>query len=308
MKTKHSIDMACPPELAFRIGLDVSRWPEIFPPCLCAKVLEETDTRQKIALTARANNGVFSWESVRSIDRQHRLISFAQSKPSPLVRSMHGMWSFEKTATGCRVTLTHDFEIAEDVSGVVEGVNTHEEAARFMMKTVETNSMKELAAIGARVEREKWRHEFQEALVIKQPPGLIMRLLGDAASWPWLLEHCDGVDMLYNDGSFQEFVMVVRVGEREERIRSIRVLSKDRIEYFQPEPPPALREHRGRWTVVESPEGVEVVSWHEVVLNPLYWADKDIDAAKRQVEAAINRNSLGTMKAIQGKLAATTRA
>ncbi|MBB4285704.1 aromatase/cyclase [Roseospira goensis] len=302
MKTDHSIDVACPADPAFRVGLDVSRWPEIFPPCLAARVLEETDTRQKIALTARANDAVLSWESERAIDRDNRRISFAQSKPSPLVQFMKGTWRFEPSDAGCTITLTHDFEIADSVAGIVEGVTTREEAADFMMRSVETNSRKELAAVAARLERERWRHAFAESLVLTQPAALVFRLLRDAACWPWLLPHCTGMEVLYDDGTYQEFVMVVQVGETEERIRSVRIVSADRIDYFQPAPPPALTEHRGRWTVTETEAGTEVVSWHEVVLSPAFWAGKDPEEAKHTVETAINRNSLGTMQAIAAKL------
>lgn len=309
MKTDHSIDVACPPDPAFRVGLEVNQWPEIFPPCLAAEVLEETETRQRIALTARANDTIFSWESERAIDRGRRRISFSQSKPSPLVRFMNGTWSFEPTEAGCTITLTHEFEVADAVSGVVEGVNTPEEATRFMLQSVETNSQKELAAVAARLERENWRHVFEESLVIRQPAAVILSLLQDAGSWPWLLPHCTDVQMIYDDGTYQEFIMVVQVGDQEERIRSIRVLSEDRIEYFQPAPPPALREHRGRWTLTEGAEGVEVVSWHDVVLNPDFWAGKkDREAAKLHVEGAINRNSLGTMQAIITKLEGSNHA
>ena len=308
MRTDHSIQVAWPADQAFRVSLEVNHWPEIFPPCLAAKVLEETDTRQRIALTARANDRVFSWESVRVIDRDRRQISFFQSKPSPLVRFMNGTWSFEPENAGCLITLTHDFEVADSVTGVVEGVGTREEATRFMLGTIEANSRKELAAIAARLERDFWRHTFEESLIIRRPAELVSRLLQDAASWPWLLPHCNDVRMIYDDGAFQEFVMVVQVGEKTEVIRSIRVLSPNRIEYFQPEPPPALREHRGRWTVTERPDGVEVVSWHDVVLNPEFWSGKDPQAAKHQVETAINRNSLGTMQEIAAKLEGTNHA
>ncbi|MBB4266505.1 aromatase/cyclase [Roseospira visakhapatnamensis] len=309
MKTDHSIEVACPADPAFRVGLEVAHWPEIFPPCLAAKVLEETEDRQKIALTARANDTIFSWESERAIDRERRQISFSQSKPSPLVRFMNGTWRFEPKDAGCVITLTHDFEVADRVSGVVDGVSTREDAAKFMLDSIETNSRKELSAVAERLERERWRHVFEESLVIRQPIALISRLLRDAASWPWLLPHCTDVQVIYDDGRYQEFVMVVQVGDVEERIRSVRVLAPDRIEYFQPAPPPALREHRGRWTLTEGPDGVEVVSWHDVVLNPAFWADKkEREAAKQHVEAAINRNSLGTMQAIVAKLEGSNHA
>src|SRR5208337_1096442 len=94
MKTDHTIEVGCDIETAFHLCLDVANWPEVFPPCLDAKVLTETETSQHIALTAKANGNVFSWESKRQIDRNKHRIEFFQAKPSPLVKFMKGSWSF----------------------------------------------------------------------------------------------------------------------------------------------------------------------------------------------------------------------
>ena len=99
--------------------------------------------------------------------------------------------------------------------------------------------------------------------------------------------------------------MEVQVGDATESIRSIRILGEDCIDYFQPAPPPPLKEHRGRWTVTECKDGVEVTSWHSVVLSPEFWKNATIEEAKLKVEMAINKNSLGTMQAILNKLEST---
>lgn len=302
MKTIHSIDVACHADEAFAMGLRVDAWPDIFPPCLAARVLDETETEQVIALTARANDTVLSWESTRRLDRAARSISFVQSKPSPLLSSMAGAWSFTPLETGCRIDLSHEFEIAEAVAGLVGGVETRADAERFMADAVETNSHRELAAMAGALERAHWRGEFEESLLIRAPLALIHRLLREASEWPSLLPHCEGVDVTYDDGVFQEFVMIVKVGEMREEIRSIRVLSDTEISYFQPTPPPALVEHRGRWTLRETADGVAVTSWHDVVLAPAFWGETPPADALAKVADAINRNSMGTMKAIAAKL------
>lgn len=305
MKTDHSIEVECPPQTAFEFALDVTRWPEVFPPCLDAEVLEQSLSNQTISVIAKANDQVFAWQSTRHIDRKGLRITFSQAKPAPLVAYMKGAWSFKPRAGGCVVTLSHDFEIKESITDSVAGVATRDQAVQLMTKSVEDNSTRELLAIKKELERDLWKHEFSKTLLIKHSKTAIYKLLRDAANWPWLLPHCNAVDMLYEDNSYQEFKMNVQVGDKKEAIRSVRVLHPDRIEYFQPAPPPALKEHQGRWTLRETSEGVEVVSWHAVVLNPDFWRDVSREEAKQKVETAINKNSLGTMEAIRNKLGGT---
>lgn len=302
MKTNHTIEVECSPEKAFEACLNVDRWVDIFPPCLDSRILEETEESQTIFLTAKANERVFSWESTREIDRQGRSISFSQSVPSPLVHYMDGHWSIEPKKGRCLIMLSHEFEIKEDINGLVEGVGNKSEALAFMLRAIENNSTRELAALKKALECDLWRHEFSESLTIDHSKPAIYQLLSDVTHWPWLLPHCNNIEVLYDDHCYQEFVMEVQVNEKIERIRSVRILHPDRIEYFQPAPPPALKEHQGRWKLVETENGVEVESWHSVVLNPEFWACKDMNEAKEIVENAINANSLGTMKAIAGKL------
>lgn len=302
MKTNHAIEVQCGADAAFALCVDVSGWPSIFPPCLDAKVIAETDTQQTIALTAKANDQIFSWQSTRQIDRKARRIGFEQARPSPLVKYMKGEWSVNQAGPTCIINLAHEFEVADDVANRVPNVSTQGEAMAFMVDTVENNSAKELASIKKELERSFWRHEFSEAMLIQHSPGAIFKLLRDASNWPWLLPHCEGVEMIYEDPHYQEFIMRVRVGGIEERIRSIRALRPNLIEYFQPTPPPALKEHQGRWILRETEAGVEVTSWHSVILNEAYWQGFSVDEAKQKVETAINRNSLGTMRAIAEKL------
>ena len=305
MKTTHAVEVECNPDSAFNLCMNVARWPDVFPPCIQASILEETDTSQTIALTAQANNKIFSWESKRRIDRAGRIIGFSQSKSSPLVERMDGLWSIAPKGDRCVITLIHEFSVRDNVSGVIEGVTDHDSAVSFMLGTIEENSTKELVALKAELERDRWRHEFSESLMIPHSRQAIYRLLRDVALWPRLLPHCNKMDIIYEDRQYQEFRMEVQVGDSTEGIRSIRILDKDCIDYFQPAPPPPLKEHRGRWTVTECEDGTKVTSWHSVVLNPKFWKNGTPEEAKLKVELAINKNSMGTMQAILNNLEST---
>ena len=304
MKTEHSISICHSPEEAFQVGLNVAKWPEIFPPCLEADVLSETETEQAITLTARANGQILSWQSIRQIDRKRRLIKFRQNKPSPLVKSMVGSWTFDPLPKGCKISLMHEFEIADQVKGFVPEVETKEQAMQFMERSIEVNSNRELSAIAKHLDQKAWHHSFSETMILHAPKNLILDLIWNAEEWPTLLPHCSNIRMIYSDSVNQEFVMSVNVANGTEEIRSIRRKDADAISYFQPSPPEALLEHRGSWTFssVNEGSGIAVTSYHEVLLNPLLWAAKGSrNEAKQKIETAINLNSFGTMKAIKAR-------
>jgi len=301
-QVEHKIEVNSDADEAFAMCLNVAEWPNIFPPCLDAEVLAENEREQTIRLMAKANKAVFQWQSSRQVDRVARRIEFQQAKPSPLVKFMRGSWQINSSPQGCEILLLHCYEIKDEVKGLVDGVESLQDAERFMQTTIDDNSHRELQAISNTLNRRFWRHEFSESMLIDRPKTAIYQLLKDAGQWSWLLPHCSRVDMLYDDPCYQEFQMTVQVAGNSETIRSIRYLQDDRISYFQPTPPPALREHHGYWQLQQTASGVEVTSWHGVVLNPDYWRHRDVVSAKKQVEEAINRNSLGTMHAIAEKL------
>ncbi|KZN63886.1 aromatase/cyclase [Pseudoalteromonas luteoviolacea] len=308
MKTNHNINVNCEADVAFSFCLNVENWPSVFPPCLAANVVSETPTEQVIDITAIANDSILSWTSKREIDRQARTISFKQTKPSPLLKYMQGTWQVNVQENGCSIELIHEFEVKEAVSGLVEGVETREQAHSYMLECIERNSNKELGAIKEAIEKQALSHEFEATMTLPYTKSAVFQLLRDAKHWPQLLPHCEEVQMHYQDHENQEFTMVVKVEDKEEKIRSIRKVEGGKISYFQPSPPPALLEHQGYWTVKEVETGVEITSWHNIVVNADFWTDTAVDQAKAKIETAINNNSIGTMKAIDSSLKGTEHA
>jgi aromatase len=220
MKIEHVIEVDATVDAAFEFCVNAACWPQVLPPCLDARVIEESESSQRIFLTARANEQIFSWESERRLDRSNKRIAFSQSRPSPLVEYMHGQWEVAASGEKTVIKLSHEFKVRGEVGGLVAGVSTPEDAMAFMSRTVDENSTRELNAIAAHLQRNVWRHEFSETVLIKQSRAAIYKLLSDVKNWPWLLPHCNAVDMLSEDPGYQEFTMSVRVGEHDESIRS----------------------------------------------------------------------------------------
>jgi aromatase len=311
---QHQIEIDANVERAFGFIRDVEGWPSIFPPCRAARVVEQNGNRQLIEITALANGRVMTWRSERELDLEARHIGFRQVQPSPLLERMEGDWRFYPTASGTLVVLEHRFEVKARPEGLVDGVTTQQEALEFMARSTDENSRRELQALKSALEArpeqaQEFRTEFEESLTIAAPVEQVYALLQRAADWPELLPHCRSVDLRYDDGRNQEFVMTVDVRGTEEHIRTIRRCARNAsITYFQPEPPPLLSQHVGEWRVEQVPGGVRVVSWHVVELRPdrvkAMWGDISPREALRRVEDAINANSLGTMKAIKARVEA----
>ncbi|WP_437895478.1 aromatase/cyclase [Sorangium sp. So ce124] len=310
---QHTIEVAADVEDAYALSADVEKWPQIFPPCKAAKVIERSERTQLIEITALANGKLMTWRSIREFFPQQRAISFRQVQPSPLLSAMEGFWRFFPLQTGTLIVLEHRFEIKPDVRGLIDGVSTPEEAQSFMSKSTDTNSKRELQAIKQVLESKtipgrdnELYGEFEEEMTIAASPEAVYPLLARAQDWPQVLPHCHGVEMRYDDGQDQEFIMTVDVKGQMERIRSIRHCTPNSsISYFQPEPPPVLRRHSGKWLIERVPGGVRVVSWHAVELKPegmkKIWGDISPSDALARVTKAINDNSRGTMLAVKAR-------
>ncbi|WP_437946356.1 aromatase/cyclase [Sorangium sp. So ce296] len=312
---RHEIEVSAGVDQAYALCLRVERWPGIFPPCKAAKVIEQNDRSQLIEISALVNGHLMSWRSRRELDPEARVITSEVVRPPPLLDRMEVAWRFFQTRTGTLVVLEHRFSVKEDVRGLVAGVSTPAEARAFMERSTDENSKRELLAIKLALEasahagrRGELSGEFEEEMTIAGPAESVYGLLERVREWPALLPHCRAVEVRYDDGQDQEFVMTVDVRGRDEHLRSIRRCTPtSRITYFQPEPPPVLRRHSGEWLVEPSPGGgVRVVSRHGVELRPegvkQVWGDITAREALERVTRAINENSRSTMLAIKARV------
>jgi hypothetical protein len=103
-------------------------------------------------------------------------------------------------------------------------------------------------------------HRIVQAVPIAAPLPDVVRRLQDIRDWPRHLRHVLEVDVHYDDGRYQEFVVVAapEAGGEPQRIRSIRNCHAREIEFFQPEPPAFLDHHGGRWRFREESGGCRV--------------------------------------------------
>ena len=84
------------------------------------------------------------------------------------------------------------------------------------------------------------------------------------AQWPQILPHVKSVDVLYDDGRFQEFLMAVESEQGLLHVRSVRRCEPGvGIRFFQPVPPRFLKHHAGGWRFRSlAPGRCEVTTFH----------------------------------------------
>jgi len=304
-----------PVEAIYQIISDTARWPDLFESCVSTEVLEKGDNYQLVRITAQDNGMEMTWDTHRTFLPDINGIDFYLPIPMPLLTDMQGRWRVVPLESGRSLLFVErSFVVKDDVTGLIDGVTTPEEAVDFMLNFIDRNGGKEMIAIKSLVEG-KDQHEdelsfsFESSRVLPFPAADIYTLLADAANWSLLLPHCQAVDMLYDDGSNQEFIMEVRTAYGTERIRSIRRCRQDllTIEYFQPEPPPVMSRHSGRWTLNSVPGGTEVFARHEFQIQPNacrdLFGEGDIASYKQRLHHALEKNSLTTIEACEHRLA-----
>ncbi|MCA2711299.1 MAG: hypothetical protein IM473_14620 [Microcystis sp. M015S2] len=85
--------------------------------------------------------------------------------------------------------------------------------------------------------------------------------------WTKFLPHIQAINVLYDDGRYQEFTMTV-VSEKDAgtlTVRSVRLCDGDKgtISFFQPEPPKFLTHHAGGWQFIPiDDQTCQVITFH----------------------------------------------
>ncbi|MEW9532348.1 SRPBCC family protein [Microbispora sp. NPDC049125] len=96
-----------------------------------------------------------------------------------------------------------------------------------------------------------------ETLAIPRPVDRVYDALFRVTDWPRYLPHVEEIDVIYDDGQYQEFWMTVasETDGSPLRVRSIRNCRYRRIDFFQPLPPRFLRHHAGFWRFLPDSDG-----------------------------------------------------
>ena len=303
---RHSVICAAPADAVYELIRYTAHWPRVIDACLSAVPVGRDGAGEIVRIEAVQDGQVVAWETKREYLDDIRRIDYTLPVPMPFVESMQGQWRVVPLdSSKSLLTVDRSWRMLPDVSGIRAGVGTVDEAAVLVRNYVDGNASMEMAAFRAFAEdKTDQLTSVITRLPIRAPAGEVYAALADVSSWPALLPHCESLDVTYDDGRYQEFLMRVETLAGTEEFRSVRVCDADTlsISYFQPDPPGTLRQHRGSWHVRGAGGGSEVVAKHTALLSTSAcesaFGTTDLREQKSRVRALLDRNSRMTVEAI----------
>ncbi|HJX83893.1 MAG TPA: SRPBCC family protein [Candidatus Angelobacter sp.] len=153
-------------------------------------------------------------------------------------------------------------ELEQQLSATIpDGTITREMTVADVIKSVSVHVRK--AANGDT--KTGMQGALQEEITIAAPMRIVYERLHKMEHWPAHLSHVKAIEVIYDDGHYQEFYMtILGANQSEVRVRSIRKCEERQISFFQLEPPPFLAHHNGSWTFLETgSEQCKVIAAHE---------------------------------------------
>jgi len=116
---------------------------------------------------------------------------------------------------------------------------------------------------------EKFEGKVETSISMQCSPQDAYNAIYDMEKWPEKLPHVKRIETLYNDGTYQEFLMDVLSDSGLVQVRSIRrCIPNEGITFFQPKPPKFLKHHCGGWSFKSQATGCIVSTWHQWNLEP----------------------------------------
>lgn len=157
-------------------------------------------------------------------------------------------------------------------------------------------------------------HRCVRTAVIPAARDRVYQALFEVRAWQDLLPHVQRIEVRYDDGQYQEFMMTVRSDTDGEplTVRSVRNCRVEDIEFFQPVPPRFLRHHGGIWRFFpEGPEATRVEVTHVWNLLPDVAAEVfppgENGSTEQQVEQMLGNHSELTLQGWQRVLSGGDR-
>jgi aromatase len=299
-RTSHETTVQAPARAVYDLVADVGRWPYVFEPTVYVSSTALGPGEERLRLWAFANGEVRNWESERTLDPDAMRVRFHQVVSSPPVEYMGGEWILESVSpTTTKVTLLHDFRTVDD----------NEEHTEWILAATDRNSNAELAALKRTAEL---GDEFDELVVsfddtvrINAPRALAYDFVYRVDLWPERLPHVGRLELTEKTPGVQ-FMEMDTVGGEDNSVHtthSVRVcFDGESIVYKQTSRPPIMAAHTGCWTFSDVDGGVDVTSYHTVVIDPesiskVLGPEGTPQVAAKLLKEALSTNSLTTLNA-----------
>lgn len=292
-RTSHEKKVEAPPIDVFYLLANVSRWPTIFQPTVCAERVAGDDAEETIEIWASANGSLRNWQSRRSIDPLAMSIRFSQLNPSRPLDHMGGEWLIEAEGNGSHVTLLHDFRLNSSDPSDTD----------YVARAVETNSRAELEglSLAAAAEEQGLFGSVTESVELDAPADEVFKFLNEAGSWSDRLPHVAWSKLSQLGGAGQYLEMATLAGEGKEHITgSYRVSFPEHRQMFYKQDilPGGLTSHTGSWHIRDTGKSTsQATSKHDFCISPNILDSIGLESAMRQVRTNFAKNSHTTLRA-----------
>jgi hypothetical protein len=129
-------------------------WPTITQHVKKIEMLDESTTYQRFRMQVLSNNKLFSMETERIGELNHR-ISYRQTTPPRIFDEHTGEWLFAQRGTETVVTVIHHVLINEEQARATFNVDTLSEAEQIIAATLKRNGSMTMMAVKELLERRK---------------------------------------------------------------------------------------------------------------------------------------------------------
>lgn len=255
----HSVTCNATKERVYNIICESERWPEIFEPCIAVKVLHKTDFDEHIEITAWVNGKEMTWESQRFFLKDIYAINSKILKPIKLVKSMDTHWRvISLNNTQSLIILEHNYEIDENISDQVEGVNSISDAITFISNAINHNTSIELNNIKNLFPQKYTNKKIivqkstSHSILCNVTAEKIYEIIADVSYWPKIFSQCVSANVLEKF----ENTEIIRI----EAMQNNNLISWNtkreylknifRIDFSLPIPMPYLKSMKGQWRVI----------------------------------------------------------
>lgn len=254
----HSVVCAAAPERVYAVVSRTQDWPDLLGPCESVTVLEPAGPTgtELVEITANVGGHRQTWRSRRRFRPEVLGVDARIVEPMPLVAAMRTQWRVVAlSAAASLLVLEHDYELVDDVGGLVPGVATAAGAARFIAGAIDANSARELADIAAAAERGAPVRDFhaRHTAVVDAPAAAVYPFVREPGRWPDVFEACVAATTVGRDGD-AELVRVEAVQAGRPAAWVTRRRCADdirRVDYDLPVPMPLVETMSGQWRVLE---------------------------------------------------------
>lgn len=250
----------------YTIICNSENWPNIFKPCLSVKTIEKNSIFEHIQITALIHGAEATWESQRFFQPELYGITSVVLKPMPLVKSMKTIWRIIPINSEQNILLLeHQYEILEDISNIVDCVDTKQEAQYYIETAIENNSKLELNNIKNAVEcdldnRKSWSTIHSVICDVSQFRAY--EIIKNMEKWPEMLEMCISVERIDKMDNKELLKVTAESSSGKTTWETERTYYDDQhiVDFVLLKPMPLLKKMNGKWRIIYLSDNKSIIS------------------------------------------------